>query len=802
MNRSPSRLIIVVLFGLLLLGLPSAIRTAWLEWGGSRYQAPSPAALDLAATREPTATAVAAPVDVAASEAAIRPGPVVVDLAHYNRISPSQFQPLAARLAAYGVGLRFWMNPVPASLVDQTNLAGLSDQSAELTTQLRDASAMVVVSPLFLWQPAEIKVLEEFVADGGRLLLISDPDVPEVPDYFVRDLNRLGEPFGVVFNDDYLYDLTRNDENYTHVYQGEFLDRAAALSDKVIALYGVRSLSGPLVPQVRSGETTRSSLRTDLNAFTTVALAGLPTNHTVGRVLAMGDFDVLTDPYVSRHDNRYLLDFVADFLVGAQREQQLADFPAYLGPRVALALGAGMPLDAPLLEHVSQLQSKLRATGRTLEMIGPASYVLTGTMTFSRPTVLTDTVAFSPSPADDPTDLIYAATFEVADRETTLLGRVGIRLTAVAPTPQPTPATPTATPTAPGTPSAATVTPSATPSPSPSPTPTATPVPTPVLETAFSPYLLADDSVIVLRQRLSDGRQVTAVLGSDVAALEGGIIRLYTRAFSDCVSYPDLLVCPFTSETTEAPAPALVSPLPAPTEEATETPLDITPEATGAPEPTPAERSSAILLVDDNRAGGPDSATGTEASAYESALIGMGYAPELWQTASDGDPGADVLADYRWVIWSRGEYQREETRPPILRDLALFIEKGGRLTVSGRFPILGKSDRAATTVRDVELTDEVPELVVGLSGSTIQLPPDLPPAAPLENRWGPDGRVVLRRGPTSENAETPLMVALSSTDRTSGTTQRAIVLGIAVDWLPDADATQLVRNMAAWMMED
>jgi hypothetical protein len=789
MNSAP-RLVSIILLGLVLLGLPLAARTALVEWGGGRYLAPKIGAVDVATTREPTATAAPAPEDVTASDNGTKRGPVVVDLAHFNRISPSQFQPLAARLAASGIGMRFWMNPTPAANVDHTNLTGLPDQSADLATQLRDATALVVVSPLFLWQPSEIALVERFVAEGGHLLLISDPDISEVPDYFVRDLNRLGEPFGVVFNDDYLYDLTRSDDNFTHVFQSEFVDRAAGLSGKTIALYGVRSLSGPLVSQVRSSATARSSLRGALTAFTTVAIGGLPTNNTSGRVLAMGDFDVLTDPYVSRHDNRFLLDFVAEFLAAGWPDQQLADFPAYLGPRVALALGTGMPLDAPLLSHVSQLQSHLQATGRTFEMIGPASYVLTGTVAFTRAAGVMDAAApGSRTTAEDLTDLIYAATFTTADAETTLLKQSGIHLTAVTPTPEATTLTASMTPIA---------TTTVVPSPAASPTPTVTPMLTQVLETGFSPQLLADDSVILLRKRLSGNRQVTAVLGSDVAALEGGLIRLYTHAFADCVVYPDLLVCPFTTTDEGAQVPAVVSPPPDETAAPT-----ATPEALEAPSPAPSEGAREILLVDDDRTvTSGEGNVGVEAAAYQRALLEMGHAPTLWQTASNGDPGANDLTEYHWVIWSQGAYRGEEAREGTLRDLALFLEKGGRLTVSGRSPILGKSDLAPSVVRDVDLTDELPELVVGLSGASIQLAPDLPPAAPLEDQWGPDTRVVMRRGPTSEDAETPLMVALTGTDRTSGATQRAVVLGIAVNWLPDADAMQLVRNMAAWMLED
>ena len=787
------RLVVVIIVGILLLGMPLAVRTALVEFGGSHYQSPTTGILDLAATPEPTLTAAAAPLDVAAPAGELRAGPVVVDLAHFNLVSPGQFQPLAARLATQGLGLRFWMNPTASVDVDKTKLAGLPDQSADLKTQLQDANALVVVSPLFLWTPAEIAVVEKYVADGGRLLLISDPDIPEAPDYYIHDINKLGEPFGVVFNEDYLYDLAHNDANFTHVFQGEFLDRAAELSGKTIALYGARSLGGPIISQVRTGNTARSSLRGDLTAFTTVAIAGQHVNRTADRVLVMGDFDVLTDPYVSRHDNQAMLEFVTEFLADAQRELHLTDFPAYLGPRVALALGVGTPMDAPLLAQSSQLQQQLQESGRTLEMIGSASYVLTGTLTFTRSAAVTATSALTAAPAADYTDLIYVASFETADKETTLLSSAGIRLTEVVPTPKAGEETPTPTASPTGTQEAAPATSTV--------VPTASPEPTRVLETGFSPQLLADDSILIMRSWLPGGgpllsqavrKQVTAVLGSDLAAIDGALSRLLTHDFADCVTYPDMVLCPFTVEGDETAPPA--DETPAPSESAA------TPEgATATPEV--AESAGEILVVDDNRTAMPEDVS--EAAIYVRVLGDMGYAPTSWSTLSDGDPTAEDLAGYRWVIWSRGAYLGEEPQPETLTLLALFLDQGGRLTISGRTPLLGGSDLAASVVADVVLTDQVPQLVVGLSGTTIQLAPDLPPAIPLDARWGPDAKVVMRRGPASADADSPVMVALDGgrSDAAGDGPQRAVVIGLALNWLPEADAQQLVRNMVGWMME-
>src|SRR5690606_907785 len=102
----------------------------------------------------------------------------------------------------------------------------------------------------------------------------------------------IAEPFGVVFHDDFLYDTIENDENYTHFYQGEFLDQAATLDGARIAFYGGRSIAGSVQTLARSSQTTLSSLRTGVTGFNTMVVGGVAARGTAGRVLAMSDFDV------------------------------------------------------------------------------------------------------------------------------------------------------------------------------------------------------------------------------------------------------------------------------------------------------------------------------------------------------------------------------------------------------------------------------------------------------------------------------------------------------------------------------
>ena len=327
------RLLILLVAVACLLG-PVAIRARLLGYNQRPYIPPSIAAFKIAATPAPTATPFAVNQTTSAALSPLRRGPVVVDLAHFSRLNPSSFQPLEAALASQGIGLRLWLSNIDIGKLQ--NYLDFPDQSEALAAQLDDASGIIIVSPFFLWSKAEIALLEKFVANGGRLLLISDPDVQGD---FPTATNMIGAPFGVVFNDDYLYDTVANDENYTHFFQKTFLDQVTRLNGSKIAFYGGRSISGAVTAQVHSAPTTLSSLRTGLSDFTTVAIGGQQTNQSAGRVLALSDFDVLTEPYVARFDNQRILTFVANFLGASQRADTLANFPAYLGKDVILGCG-------------------------------------------------------------------------------------------------------------------------------------------------------------------------------------------------------------------------------------------------------------------------------------------------------------------------------------------------------------------------------------------------------------------------------------------------------------------------------
>ena len=434
MSTSLRRTLLALFCGLLLIG-PWFYRSAILGYNRRTYEPPAPVQPQAVATTQPTALPVALVSRPAAVDDDLR-GPVVVDLAHFSFVNRDRFQPLASALAANGVDLTFWLPTVNFEQLE--NFLDFPELSAALSGQLKNARALVVVSPFFLYSPAEIAVVRQFVEDGGRVLLISDPDITSDA---ARDLNHLAGAFNLIFREDYLYDTVTSDANFTHIFAGEFSDTLAGLTGSRVAFYGARSIEGATVAQVRTVTSTLSSLRLGQTAFTVAALSGADLG--AGEVMALGDFDLFTDPYVERFDNRRMLDAVAGFLAGGQQVAALADFPNFLQQQVALVVNTENAVGAGGLSRAAELQKILNDSGRSLAL-APTTILTQGLFatTFITAAVPISGANDASMPMPD-ADFLYLATYRAADELTPLLLDAGFSLveevvtTTVTPAPAP-----------------------------------------------------------------------------------------------------------------------------------------------------------------------------------------------------------------------------------------------------------------------------------------------------------------------------------------------------------------------------
>src|SRR5690606_40789982 len=132
-----------------------------------------------------------------------------------------------------------------------------------------------------------------------------------------------------------------------------------------------------------------------------------------------------------------------------------------------------------------------------------------------------------------------------------------------------------------------------------------------------------------------------------------------------------------------------------------------------------------------------------------------------------------------------------------------YINSGGWLTISSRRPFFAMSTEDASVIVDIAIDDGAPGLVTGLPSEIIELDNGLPPVTPLEINDGLDGpQVALRRGPDSGNANAPLLFIATDEGSSTATGARLMILGMALDWLPDELDLQLVKNMAEVMLAD
>ena len=290
-------------------------------------------------------------------------GLVVIDLSHNNNLEVDDLTPLWDRLTARAVAIET-----------------LDDSSDSLETQLRGAIALLVIAPTSNYTAEERDLIADFVEDGGRLLLAADPTRPVPPEqedeeepldlesiFFpssaVPAINSLANAFGLVYFDDYLYNLVDNAGNYRNVKFTVLSDEHSLTQDlETIVFFAAHSLQTDGLSLVNADENTLSSLRSGETGLTAAALAAN------GRVLALGDVTALTPSFHTIADNDRFLSNIADWLAAASREWDLKDFPhLFRGPVDLVQVSEGS-LDPRLIARSGTLQELFQQARLTLSL--------------------------------------------------------------------------------------------------------------------------------------------------------------------------------------------------------------------------------------------------------------------------------------------------------------------------------------------------------------------------------------------------------------------------------------------------
>lgn len=282
-------------------------------------------------------------------------GLVLFDRGHENSYSEQEISVLSSRLSSRG------MQVIPY------------DGDENLALALAPASAFVVITPYSGFSEEEVSAVRNFVDKGGRLLLVADPTRFQVwwgeyyEDYDLvpaaRMLNDLAKPFGLTFEEDYLYNVVEHEGNYQNIMLRDFEENALTQGLGEVAFYATHSIHSPDGGLILADENTHSS-KNELGQNLAVAALG-----GEGRVLALGDLSFMTNPYAGVLDNDRLIAHIADFLAGAERRYELVDFPHFFSSEVNLIpLGPeeGAELSTAHILAVSKLQETFEQTERQL----------------------------------------------------------------------------------------------------------------------------------------------------------------------------------------------------------------------------------------------------------------------------------------------------------------------------------------------------------------------------------------------------------------------------------------------------
>ena len=253
----------------------------------------------------------------------LRPGLLLVDQGHYNDFDRGEISTLLARVSDRGHDIEFVGDASPFAAPPTLDP---NSQLTSLEARMRQADSLAVILPGAPFSAEEADLVEDFVAKGGRLLLVSDPTRNSA-------INSLAERFGINFQPDHLFNTEDYDLNFQNIFIQDFRPDEITEGLDSIALYTAGSVKSSLPGLAYTDANTRSSLMETVEPHYPIAKGG------DGRVLAVHDLTFMVPPQASILDNDRLIANIADYLTRSERLFDLADFPFFFQGQAEILLG-------------------------------------------------------------------------------------------------------------------------------------------------------------------------------------------------------------------------------------------------------------------------------------------------------------------------------------------------------------------------------------------------------------------------------------------------------------------------------
>ena len=220
-------------------------------------------------------------------------------------------QPMVSTLTKNDHEVRILSPDVPVTVIGGMPVAQPTPRQEEIdvSKELDDADAFVSVSGNN-YNRNEISAIENFAAEGGRVLLLSEPR-----DSFDTDtgLLELQSALGVSTGAGYIYNLEENDLNYQRVFATpQRNSRLTAGVDRAVfqSAAPLTAGSGVLSP-IDGSKLSTTRAETDASLLT-----------RNGSTVLAGDTDFISPTNALRADNDDLIGNLADFLVTGERQSE------------------------------------------------------------------------------------------------------------------------------------------------------------------------------------------------------------------------------------------------------------------------------------------------------------------------------------------------------------------------------------------------------------------------------------------------------------------------------------------------
>jgi hypothetical protein len=207
-------------------------------------------------------------------------GTVLIDLSHGNKFNIRDINLLLSRIIVRGYNVEYLR------------------ENYHLEEKLPGATSLVVISPESSFSADDVKAVKMFVDKGGRLLMLSEPTGE-------NEINSLASDFGILFWDDYLYNLLENDGNFKYIYLTDFAENNITKDLNRIVFYTSCSVFGNGL--IFTDNNTYSSSSGEKGRYQVAVMT------EESQVLAIGDATFLSEPYNALDNNRLIYN-IADFL--------------------------------------------------------------------------------------------------------------------------------------------------------------------------------------------------------------------------------------------------------------------------------------------------------------------------------------------------------------------------------------------------------------------------------------------------------------------------------------------------------